>query len=102
MTSVIQRTLSGKIPVRGQFGWRTDERGMKNNVHYTPEMLEEIRRINELGFRTDVDLPQWEQEFQQTTDANEDIPLCRDKKEHYEPRQRAVSDTDLPNIIPAD
>ena len=39
-------------------------------------MLEEIRRINEMGFRTDEDLPQWEQAFQQTTDADEDIPSC--------------------------
>ena len=77
-------------------------KGYEDNVHYTPEMLEEIRRINEMGFRTDVDLPQWEQAFQQTTDADEDIPLCRDKKEHYEPRQRAVSDPDFPSIIPAD
>ena len=27
--TVIQRTLSGKIPVRGQFAWRTGERGMR-------------------------------------------------------------------------
>ena len=38
--------------------------------------------------------------FQQTTDADEDIiPSCRDK--NYEPRKRAVSDTDFSSIIPA-
>ena len=42
----------------------------------TPEMLEEIRRINDMGFRTDEDLPQWEPALQQTTDADEDIPSC--------------------------
>ena len=76
-------------------------KGYEDNIHYTPEMLEEIRRINEMGFRTDVDLPQWELALQQTTDADEDIPSCRDKKENYEPQKRAVSDTDFPSIIPA-
>ena len=32
-------------------------KGYEDNVQYTPEVLEEIRRINEMGFRTDVDLP---------------------------------------------
>ena len=59
-------------------------------------MLEEIRRINEMGFRTDEDLPQWEPTLQQTMDANEDIPLCRDKKENDEPQKRAGRDTDFP------
>ena len=80
---------------------KNQRKGYEDNVHYTPEMLEEIRRINEMRFQTDVDLPQWEPAFQQTTDADEDIPSCRDKKEMYEPRKRAVSDTDFPSIIPA-
>ena len=73
----------------------------EDNVHYTPEMLESIRRINEMGFRMDEDLPQWEPALQQTTDVDEDILSCRDKKEHYEPQKRAVSDTDFPSIITA-
>ena len=42
---------------------------------YTPEMLEEIRRINEMGFRSDEDeyTPQWEHEFQQTIAVHVDI-----------------------------
>ena len=54
-------------------------KGYEDNVQYTPEVLESIRRINEMGFRTDEDLPQWELALQQTTDADEDIPSCRDK-----------------------
>ena len=76
-------------------------KGYEDNVHYTPEMLESICRINEMGFRTDEDLPQWEPALQQTTDADEDIPSCRDKKENYEPQKRALSDTEFPSIIPA-
>ena len=42
---------------------------------YTPEMLEEIRRINEMGFRSDEDeyTSQWEHAFQQTIAAYVDI-----------------------------
>ena len=39
--------------------------------------------------------------MQQTTDADEDIPSCRDKKENYEPQKQAVSDTNFPSIIPS-
>ena len=42
----------------------------EEDAQYTPEMLEEIRRINEMGFRTDEYSPQWEQAFQQTMDAD--------------------------------
>ena len=74
----------------------------EDDAQYTPEMLEEIRRINEMGFQTDEDLPQWETELQQTTVADENIPLCRDKKDNYEAKKRAVRDTDSPSIILAD
>ena len=46
---------------------------------YTPEMLEEIRRINDMGFRSDYCedqdeyTPQWEHAFQQTIAAHVDI-----------------------------
>ena len=42
---------------------------------YTPEMLEEIRHINEMGFQSDEDeyTPQWEHEFQQTIAVHVDI-----------------------------
>ena len=60
-------------------------------------MLEEIRRINEMGFRSDEDSPQWEQAFQQTMDADEDIPSCRDKKDNLGSQKQAGNDTDFPN-----
>ena len=54
-----------------------------------------------MGFRTDEELPQLEPALQPTTDADEDIPSCRDKRENYGPQKRAGSDTDFPSIIPA-
>ena len=39
--------------------------------------------------------------LQPTTDADDDIPSCRDKKENYGPQKRARSDTDFPSITPA-
>ena len=69
----------------------------EDDAQYTPEMLEEIRRINEMGFRTDEDLPQWEQAFQQTTDADEDIPSCRDNKDNSGSQKQAGSDMYFPS-----
>ena len=69
----------------------------EDDAQYMPEMLEEIRRINEMGFRTDEDLPQWEQAFQQTTDADEDIPSCRDNKDNSGSQKQAGSDTYFPS-----
>ena len=56
---------------------------------------------SEMGFRTDEELPQLEPALQLTTDAEEDIPSFRDKKQNYEPQKWAGSDTDFPSIIPA-
>ena len=39
--------------------------------------------------------------MQPTTDAEEDIPSCRDRKENYGTQKRAGSNTDFPSIIPA-
>ena len=69
----------------------------EEDVQYAPEMLEEICRINEMGFRTDEYSPQWEQAFQQTMDADEDIPSCTDKKDNSGSQKQAGSDTDFPN-----
>ena len=69
----------------------------EEDAQYTPEMLEEIRRINEMEFRTDEYSPQWEQAFQQTMDADEDMPSCRDKKDNSGSQKQAGSDTDFPN-----
>ena len=67
------------------------------DAQYTPEILEEIRRINERGFRSDEDSPQWEQAFQQTMDGNEDIPSCRDKNDNSGSQKQAGNNTDFPN-----
>ena len=77
-------------------------KGYENNVKYTPEVPDSIVCTSEMGFRTDEDLPQLEPALQPTTDAEEDITSCRDKKENYGPQMRAGSDTDFPSIIPAD
>ena len=69
----------------------------EEDAQYTPEMLEEIRRINEMGFQTDEDSPQWEQAFQQTMDGDKDSPSCRDKKDNSGSQKQAGSDTDFPN-----
>ena len=53
-----------------------------------------------MGFRTDVELPQLEPALQPTTDADEEIPSCRDKKDNYGPQKRAENATDFPSIIP--
>ena len=80
---------------------KNQRKGYDNIEKYTPEVQESIRRINEMGFRTDEDLPQWEPALQPTTDADEDIPSCKDKKENYGAQKRAGSATDFPSIIPA-
>ena len=77
-------------------------KGYENNVIYTPEVQDSNCCTSEMGFRTDEELPQLEPALQPTTDAEADIPSCRDKKENYGPQKRAGSDTDFPSIIPAD
>ena len=63
-------------------GVLSDFSDYEEDTQYTPEMLDEIRRINEMGFRSDEETPEWEQAFQQIRDADEDIPSCRDKKDN--------------------
>ena len=74
-------------------------KGYENNVKYTPEVQESNCRTSEMGFRTDEELPQLEPALQPKTDADEDIPSCRDKKENYGPQKRAGNDTHFPSII---
>ena len=76
-------------------------KGYENNLKYTPEVQDSICCTSEMGFRMDEELPQLEPALQPTTDAEEDIPSCRDKKENYGPQKRAGSDMDFPSIIPA-
>ena len=88
---------SGTVGGNSDIGVLADFSDYENDAQYTPEMLEEIRRINEMGFRTDEDSPQWELVFQQTMDDDEDIPSCRDKKDNLGSQKQAESDTDCPN-----
>ena len=63
---------------------------------YTPEMLEESRRINEMGFRSDEDeyTPQWEHAFQQTIAAYVDISdIDFPNGEHSELVDRRVTES---------
>ena len=92
-SSVNSRTHGGNSDIGVLADFSDDE----EDAQYTPEMLEEIRHINEMGFQTDEDSPQWEQAFQQTMDADEDIPSCRDKKDNSGSQKQAGSDTDFPN-----
>ena len=52
-------------------GVLSDFSDYEEDTQYTPEMLDEIRCINEMGFRSDEETPEWEQAFQQTMDADE-------------------------------
>ena len=88
---------SGTDGGHSDIGVLADFSDYEEDAQYTPDMLEEIRRINEMGFRTDEDSPQWEEAFQQTMDADEDIPSCRDKKDNSGSQKQAGSDTDFPN-----
>ena len=51
----------------------------------------------EMGFRTEEESPQLEPALQPRTDADEDIPSCRDMKDNYGPQKRAGSDMYFPS-----
>ena len=73
-------------------------RRYEDNVKYALEVQSLNYRTSEMRFRTEEELPQLEPALQPTTDADEDIPSCRDKKENYAPQKRAGSDTDFPSV----
>ena len=50
-----------------------------------------------MGFQTEEESPQLEPALQLRTDADEDIPSCRDMKDNYGPQKRAGSDTYIPS-----
>ena len=62
-------------------------KGYENNVKHTPEVQESNYHTSEMGFQTDEELPQLKPALQPTTDADEDIPSCRDEKEKYGPQE---------------
>ena len=72
-------------------------RRYEDKVKYAPEVQESNCRTSEMGFQTEEESPQLEPTLQLRTDADEDIPSCRDKKDNYGPQERAGSDTDFPS-----
>ena len=53
-------------------------RRYEDNVIYAPEVQESNCRTSEMGFRTEEESPQLEPALQPRTDADENIPSCRD------------------------
>ena len=72
-------------------------RGYEDNVKYAPEVQESNCRTSEMGFQTEEESPHLEPALQPRTDADEDIPSCRDKKDNYGPQKRAGSDKYFPS-----
>ena len=72
-------------------------RRYEDNVKYAPEVQESNCRTSEMRFQTEEESPQLEPALEPRTDADEDIPSCRDKKDNYVPPERAGSDTDFPS-----
>ena len=68
-------------------------RRYEDNVIYAPEVQESNCRTSEMGFQMEEESPQLEPALQPRTDADENIPSCRDKKDNYGPQKRAGSDT---------
>ena len=64
---------------------------------YIPEVQESNCRNNEMGFQTEEESPKLESALQPRTDADEDIPSCRDKKDNYGPHELTGCDTDIPS-----
>ena len=66
---------SGTDSVNSDIGVLADFSEYEVDPRYTPEMIDEIRRINKMGFQSDEDeyTPQWEHAFQQTIAGYVDI-----------------------------
>ena len=72
-------------------------RRYEDRVKYVPEVQESNCRTSEMGFQTEEESPHLEPSVQPRTDADEDIPSCRDKKDNYGRQGRAGSVTDFPS-----
>ena len=72
-------------------------RRYEDKVKYAPEVQESNGRTSEMGFRTEEESPQLEPALQPRTDADEDIPSCRDKKDNYGSQKQPGSDTYFPS-----
>ena len=72
-------------------------RRYEDKVKCTPEVQELNCGTSELGFQTEEESPQLEPALQPRTDADEDIPLCRDNKYNSGSQKQAGSDTYFPS-----
>ena len=75
-------------------------RRYEDKVKYIPEVQESNCRSNEMGLQMEEESPQLEPALQPRTDADEDIPSCRDKKDNYGPHELTGltgCDTDFPS-----
>ena len=73
-------------------------RRYEDRVKYVPEVQESNCRTSEMGFQTEEESPHLEPGVQPRTDADEDIPSCRDKKDNHGRQGRAGSVTDFPSF----
>ena len=72
-------------------------RRYEDKVKCTSEVHELNCGASELGFQTEEESPQLEPALQPRTDADEDIPLCRDNKDNSGSQKQAGSDTYFPS-----
>ena len=72
-------------------------RRYEDKVIGTPEVQESNCGTSELRFQTEEESPQLEPTLQPRTDADEDIPSCRDNKDNSGAQKQAGSDTYFPS-----
>ena len=72
-------------------------RRYEDKVTCTPEVQESNCSTSELGFQTKEESPQLEPAWQPKTDADEDIPSCRDNIDNSGSQKQAGSDTYSPS-----
>ena len=72
-------------------------RRYEDKVKYAPEVQESNCRSSEVGFQTEEESPQLEPALQPRTDADEDIPSCRDNNDNSGSQKQAGSDTYFPS-----
>ena len=71
----------------------TRRRRYEDEIIYAPEVQESNCRTSEMGFQMEEESPQLEPALQPRTDADENIPSCRDMTDNYESQKQTVSDT---------
>ena len=64
-------------------------RRYEDKVKCTPEVQESNCGTSELGLQTEEESPQLEPALQPRTDADEDIPSCRDNKDNSGSQKQA-------------